>query len=56
MSAPDEVPSPDLVADVDAVFLGWWPDDLMRLVRAPFRHGVLVAYAHRESGRFLPHD
>lgn len=56
MTAPVPEPSPELAADVDEVFLGYWPDDLMAIVRAPFRHGVYVAYAHREGGRFLPPD
>lgn len=56
MSAPTPNPSEDLAAEVDGIFLGWWPDDLMAIVRAPFRDGVLVTYAHREGGRFLPPD
>lgn len=47
---------PQLVADVDDVFLGWWPDDLMVLVRGPYEPGALAAYAHRDGGQHLPQD
>jgi hypothetical protein len=43
-----------LVADVDEVFLGWWPDDLMAIVRAPFEPGAYIRYAHRDGGAHLP--
>jgi len=47
---------PQLAADVDDVFLGWWPDDLMDVVRGPYEPGALAAYAHRDGGRHLPQD
>ncbi|MET9445028.1 hypothetical protein [Streptomyces sp. NPDC006610] len=50
MSAPDE----QLVADVEEVFLGWWPDDVMAIVRQPYTPGGLAAYAHRDNGAYLP--
>lgn len=56
MSAPIPEPSEELAAEVDGIFLGWWPDDLMAIVRAPYSPNVLLAYAHREGGRFLPPD
>lgn len=49
-------PSPELVADIDEVFLGHWPDDLMAIVRAPYSPNVLLAYAHRDHGAHLPPD
>lgn len=49
-------PSPEeaLAASVDEVFLGWWPDDLMAIVRAPLVNGAYVTYAHRDGGKYLP--
>lgn len=55
MSAVPE-PSDELAADVDDVFLGWWPDDLMAIVRVPYSPNVLLAYAHRDNGVHLPGD
>ena len=52
MSTP--FPSPELVADVDEIFLGWWDADVMAIVRQPYRAGVLLAYAHRDGGRHIP--
>lgn len=54
MTAPD--PFEELTAAVDEAFLGWWPDDLMAIVRSPYRPNVLLAYAHRDGGRHLPSD
>jgi hypothetical protein len=51
---PDPSPGEELAASVDEVFLGWWPDDLMDIVRAPLVKGVYVAYAHRDGGKYLP--
>lgn len=51
MNAPDA--SPEMVAEIDEVFLGWWPDDLMGIVRQPYTPGVLAAYAHRDGGAHL---
>ena len=47
-------PSPELAADVDDVFLGWWPDGLMWLVRRAYQPGALLAYAYRDGGVHLP--
>ncbi|WP_282084038.1 hypothetical protein [Streptomyces tendae] len=52
MSAPE--PSLELEAAVDEVFLGWWPDDLMAIVRQPYEPGAITAYAHRDGGAYLP--
>ena len=52
MSTP--TPSPELVADVDEGFLGWWDADVPEPVRQPYRVGVLLAYAHRDGGRHIP--
>lgn len=50
----DPSPEEELAASVDEVFLGYWPDDLMAIVRAPLVKGVYVSYAHRDGGKFLP--
>ncbi|MFE6429345.1 hypothetical protein [Streptomyces rochei] len=50
MNAPDV----ELTAAVDEVFLGWWPDDLMAIVRQPYQPGALAAYAHRDGDAHLP--
>jgi hypothetical protein len=47
-------PSPDLIADVDDVFLGWWDADVMAIVRQPYTAGVLLAYAWRDGGIHIP--
>lgn len=52
----DPSPGEELAASVDEVFLGWWPDDLMAIVRAPLVSGVYVSYAHRDGGKYLPTD
>ncbi|MFJ5644079.1 hypothetical protein [Streptomyces sp. NPDC093223] len=46
----------ELVADVEEAFLGYWPEDLMGIVRAPFRTGVLLAYAYRDGGIHVQQD
>jgi hypothetical protein len=46
----------ELVADVEEVFLGYWPADLMAIVRAPYRSGVLLAYAYRDGGTHIPQE
>lgn len=55
MSAPE--PSAELVAAVDEVF-GFLPDalpaDLMAIIRAPYSPNVLLAYAYRDGGAYLP--
>lgn len=48
--------SPALVADVEEVFLGYWPDELMSIVRPPYRFGALYAYAWRDGGTHIPTD
>jgi len=47
-------PSPELVADVDEVFLGYWDADVMAIVREPYSPGVLLAYAWRDGGTHIP--
>jgi hypothetical protein len=51
---PDPSPEEELAASVDDIFLGWWPDDLMAIVRAPYTGGALAAYAHIDGGKYLP--
>jgi hypothetical protein len=51
---PDPSPGEELAASVDEVFLGWWPEDLMDIVRAPYTKRALVAYAHIDGGKYLP--
>lgn len=46
--------TPELIADVDEVFLGWWDADVMAIVRRPYTAGVLLAYAWRDSGAHIP--
>ncbi|GHJ04769.1 hypothetical protein TPA0906_66340 [Streptomyces olivaceus] len=52
MSASES--SLELEAAVDEVFLGWWPDDLMGIVRQPYEPGAITAYAYRDGGAHLP--
>lgn len=52
MSTP--TPSPELVTDVDEIFLGWWDADVIAIVCQPYRAGVFLAYAHRDGGRHIP--
>jgi hypothetical protein len=54
MSTP--TPSPELVADVDEVFLGYWDDDVMAIVRQPYTPGALHAYAWIDGGAHIPAD
>jgi len=46
--------TPDLIADVDEVFLGFWDADVMAIVRQPYTAGVLLAYAWRDGGTHIP--
>lgn len=43
-------PTPDLIADVEEAFLGYWDDEVMAIVRQPYTVGAIHAYAHRNSG------
>ncbi|GAA4824054.1 hypothetical protein [Streptomyces ziwulingensis] len=52
MTGPE--PSAELVADIDEVFLGYWPEDLQAIFREPYSPGVLLGYAHRDGGIHLP--
>lgn len=45
--------SPALVADIDDVFLGWWPDDLVVIFTADYVPGALAEYAHRDGGQHI---
>lgn len=54
MSTP--TPSPELVADVDEVFLGYWGDAVMAIVRQPYRPGALRAFAWIDGGAHIPTD
>ncbi|MEU5900660.1 hypothetical protein [Streptomyces venezuelae] len=47
---------PELVADVDEVFLGWWDDEVMAIVREPYTVGAITAYARRDGGAYIPSD
>jgi hypothetical protein len=49
-------PSPELVADVDEIFLGHWDTDLMAIVRQPYTPNALRAYAWRNGGTHIPAD
>lgn len=46
--------TPELIADVEDAFLGHWDDDVMAIVRQPYRGGVLLAYAWRDGGTHIP--
>ncbi|MFJ7176470.1 hypothetical protein ACIQXA_08680 [Streptomyces massasporeus] len=52
MSTP--TPSPELVADVDEVFIGYWDDDVMAIVREPYTPGALRAFAWIDGGAHIP--
>jgi hypothetical protein len=43
-----------LVADVDDIFLGYWDDDVMAIVRQPYTPGALHAYAWIDGGAHIP--
>lgn len=45
---------PDLVADVEEAFLGFWDDAVVAIVRGPYTPGVLLAYAWRDGGTHIP--
>lgn len=47
-------PSPELVADVDEIFLGHWDDAVMAIVRQPYTAGALHAFAWIDGGRHIP--
>jgi hypothetical protein len=47
---------PELVADVEEAFLGYWPKDLAAIFTRPYKPGAITAYAHREGGKYLPQD
>jgi hypothetical protein len=53
---PNPSPGEELAASVDDIFLGYWPDDLMDIVRAPYTKRALAAYAHIDGGKYLPPD
>jgi hypothetical protein len=47
---------PELVADVEEAFLGFWPQDLVAIFKRPYKPGALIEYAYRDGGRNLPQD
>lgn len=48
--------SPDLIADVEEAFLGFWDDDVMAIARRPYTANALRAYAWRDGGAHIPTD
>ncbi|MFH9426379.1 hypothetical protein [Streptomyces sp. NPDC017529] len=42
---------PELVADIDAVFLGYWDDALLDLFTADYRPHALQTYAHQHGSQ-----
>jgi hypothetical protein len=48
--------TPELIADVEESFLGYWDDALMDIVRQPYTGGAIVAYAWRDGGSYIPSD
>jgi hypothetical protein len=47
-------PTPELIADVEEAFLGFWDDAVMAIVRQPYTVGALHAYAWRDGGAHIP--
>ncbi|MCF0086699.1 MULTISPECIES: DUF4982 domain-containing protein [unclassified Streptomyces] len=47
---------PELVADIDEAFLGYWPEDLADIFTRPYEPGALTAYAYRDGGAHIPQD
>lgn len=47
---------PELIADVEESFLGFWDDAVMNIVRQPYMVGALAAYAWRDGGSHIPSD
>lgn len=47
-------PTPEMVADIEGVFLGFWDDAVIDIVRQPYTGGVLLAYAWRDGGSHIP--
>ncbi|MWA08840.1 hypothetical protein [Streptomyces sp. BA2] len=48
--------TPDLIADVEESFLGFWDDALMDIVRQPYTECALRVYAWRDGGSHIPAD
>lgn len=48
--------TPELIADVEEAFLGFWDDTVMAIVRRPYTVGVLLAYAWRDGGSHIPFE
>ncbi|ARX81606.1 hypothetical protein SMD44_01004 [Streptomyces alboflavus] len=48
--------TPELIADVEESFLGFWDDAVMDIVRQPYTVGALAAYAWRDGGSHIPSD
>lgn len=46
--------TPELVADVEEAFLGYWPQDLADIFKQPYQPGLLAAYAYRNGGAHMP--
>lgn len=47
---------PELIADVEEAFLGYWDDAVMGIVRQPYTVGALAVYAWRDGGAHIPTD
>lgn len=43
--------TPELIADIEEVFLGHWDDDVMAIARQPYSPHALSAYAQQEIRR-----
>lgn len=48
--------TPELIADVEEAFLGFWDDAVVAIVCRPYTPGVLLAYAWRDGGSHIPAD
>ena len=45
---------PELIADIEEAFLGFWDDEVMAIVRQSYTVGALHAYAWRDGGSHIP--
>jgi hypothetical protein len=46
--------TPELIADIEEAFLGYWDDEVMAIVLQPYTAGALAAYARRAAERGEP--
>lgn len=45
--------TPELIADVEESFLGFWDDTVMGIVRQPYTERALLTYAWRDGGSHI---